>query len=189
MSARRRDRPQYGTESNNPFIGYVYVRHSLICGAIDQLGSVSERVDIDVPLRACFWEIISDEHGIDPSGVYRGTADIQLERISVYYNEATGGRYVPRSVLVDLEPGTMDAANNSLKGGSSPSHGRAATPSLSPESLKARVKSERRRKQLGQRHYTEGAELVDSVLDGIRKECESCDCLQVSAAPFSLSAF
>ncbi|CDQ56006.1 unnamed protein product [Oncorhynchus mykiss] len=27
-------------------------------------------------------------------------------------------------------------------------------------------------------HYTEGAELVDSVLDVVRKECEHCDCLQ-----------
>lgn len=29
-------------------------------------------------------------------------------------------------------------------------------------------------------HYTEGAELVDSVLDVVRKEAESCDCLQVN---------
>ena len=29
-----------------------------------------------------------------------------------------------------------------------------------------------------QGHYTEGAELVDSVLDVVRKEAESCDCLQ-----------
>lgn len=27
-------------------------------------------------------------------------------------------------------------------------------------------------------HYTEGAELVDTVLDVVRKESESCDCLQ-----------
>ena len=27
----------------------------------------------------------------------------------VYYNEATGGRYVPRAILMDLEPGTMDS--------------------------------------------------------------------------------
>ena len=27
------------------------------------------------------------------------------ERINVYFNEATGGRYVPRAVLMDLEPG------------------------------------------------------------------------------------
>ena len=35
--------------------------------------------------------------------------DLQLERINVYYNEATGGRYVPRAILMDLEPGTMDS--------------------------------------------------------------------------------
>ena len=27
-------------------------------------------------------------------------------------------------------------------------------------------------------HYTEGAELVDSILDVMRKESEGCDCLQ-----------
>ncbi|KOB72332.1 Uncharacterized protein OBRU01_12563 [Operophtera brumata] len=35
-----------------------------------------------------FWEIISDEHGIDTSGYYKGDNEQQLERISVYYNEA-----------------------------------------------------------------------------------------------------
>ena len=40
-----------------------------------------------------FWEIISDEHGIDPTGSYQGESDLQLERINVYYNEANGGKY------------------------------------------------------------------------------------------------
>ena len=39
---------------------------------------------------AKFWEVISDEHGIDPTGTYHGDSDLQLDRISVYYNEATG---------------------------------------------------------------------------------------------------
>ena len=39
-----------------------------------------------------FWEVISDEHGIDPTGTYHGDSDLQLERINVYYNEATGMR-------------------------------------------------------------------------------------------------
>jgi len=43
-----------------------------------------------------FWEIISDEHGIDANGHYHGDNDLQLERIEVYYNEANGNRYVPR---------------------------------------------------------------------------------------------
>lgn len=37
-----------------------------------------------------FWEIISEEHGIDPTGIYHGDSDLQLERVSVYYNEASG---------------------------------------------------------------------------------------------------
>merc|ERR1711906_12617 len=40
---------------------------------------------------AKFWEVISDEHGVDPTGTYHGDSDLQLERINVYYNEATGG--------------------------------------------------------------------------------------------------
>ncbi|KAH7985305.1 hypothetical protein HPB49_026499 [Dermacentor silvarum] len=39
---------------------------------------------------AKFWEVISDEHGIDPTGTYHGDSDLQLERINVYYNEASG---------------------------------------------------------------------------------------------------
>merc|ERR1712141_716675 len=31
---------------------------------------------------AKFWEVISDEHGIDPTGTYHGDSDLQLERIN-----------------------------------------------------------------------------------------------------------
>jgi tubulin beta len=41
--------------------------------------------------------------------VYVGSDDLQLERINVYYNEVGARKYVPRAVLVDLEPGTGDA--------------------------------------------------------------------------------
>ena len=34
-------------------------------------------------------------------------------------------------------------------------------------------------------HYTEGAELIDSVLDIVRKEAESCDCLQGARKPYA----
>ena len=32
---------------------------------------------------AKFWEIISDEHGVDPTGEYNGDSDLQQERIEV----------------------------------------------------------------------------------------------------------
>jgi tubulin beta len=58
---------------------------------------------------AKFWIVISDGHSIKPTGTYHGDSDLQLERISVYYNEATGGNYVSRAALVDLEPSTVDS--------------------------------------------------------------------------------
>lgn len=64
-----------------------------------------------------FWEVISAEHGIDATGQYKGEDDVQLERIAVYYTEADKKRYVPRSVMVDLEPGTMDSLRASPYGG------------------------------------------------------------------------
>jgi hypothetical protein len=63
-----------------------------------------------------FWEIISDEHGIDPNGYYHGDNDLQLDRIDVYYTEVNNHRYVPRAVLIDLEPGTMDSVRGSPYG-------------------------------------------------------------------------
>ena len=55
-----------------------------------------------------FWEVIAQEHGISNDGSYHGDNPNQLERANVYFNEVHGSKYVPRSVLVDLEPGTMD---------------------------------------------------------------------------------
>ena len=42
---------------------------------------------------------------------------MQLERIEVYYNQASGGKYVPRAILLDLEPGTMDSVRAGPYGG------------------------------------------------------------------------
>uniref|UniRef100_A0AAR2LTK6 Tubulin beta chain n=1 Tax=Pygocentrus nattereri TaxID=42514 RepID=A0AAR2LTK6_PYGNA len=114
---------------------------------------------------AKFWEVISDEHGIDPTGTYHGDSDLQLDRISVYYNEATGGKYVPRAILVDLEPGTMDSVRSGPFG-----------QIFRPDNFVFGQSGAGNNWAKG--HYTEGAELVDSVLDVVRKESESCDCLQ-----------
>uniref|UniRef100_A0A1I8ESL8 Tubulin beta chain n=3 Tax=Wuchereria bancrofti TaxID=6293 RepID=A0A1I8ESL8_WUCBA len=112
-----------------------------------------------------FWEVISDEHGIQPDGTYHGELDLQRERINVYYNEASNGRYVPRTVLVDLEPGTMDSVRNSPYG-----------KLFRPDNFVFGQSGAGNNWAKG--HYTEGAELIDSVLDVVRKEVEGCDCLQ-----------
>ncbi|CAI5445146.1 unnamed protein product [Caenorhabditis angaria] len=112
-----------------------------------------------------FWEVISDEHGIQPDGTFKGESELQLERIDVYYNEANQGKYVPRAVLVDLEPGTMDSVRAGPFG-----------QLFRPDNFVFGQSGAGNNWAKG--HYTEGAELVDNVLDVIRKEAEGCDCLQ-----------
>uniref|UniRef100_A0A7S1ESU4 Tubulin beta chain n=1 Tax=Timspurckia oligopyrenoides TaxID=708627 RepID=A0A7S1ESU4_9RHOD len=115
---------------------------------------------------AKFWETISSEHGIDPSGHYAGTdRDQQLERINVYYNEAEGGRYVPRAILMDLEPGVVDTIRGSPFG-----------ELYRPDNFVFGQSGAGNNWAKG--HYTEGAELIDNVLDVVRREAENCDCLQ-----------
>ena len=76
-----------------------------------------------------------------------------------------GGKYVPRAVLVDLEPGTMDSVRSGPFG-----------QIFRPDNFVFGQSGAGNNWAKG--HYTEGAELVDSVLDVVRKEAEGCDCLQ-----------
>ncbi|KAI8614290.1 tubulin beta-1 chain [Chytriomyces sp. MP71] len=114
---------------------------------------------------AKFWEVVADEHGINEQGAYVGDSDLQLERINVYFSEVSGRRYVPRAILVDLEPGTMDTIRAS-------SYGKLFRPDnfVSGQSGAGN--------NWAKGYYTEGAELIDQVMDIVRKEAESCDSLQ-----------
>ena len=60
--------------------------------------------------------MLCDEHGIGGDGEYCGDNDEQLDRINVFYHEASGDKYVPRTVLFDLEPGVIDAVRASPLG-------------------------------------------------------------------------
>ena len=108
---------------------------------------------------------MSQEHGIQGDGTYAGDNDNQLQRINVYFHEGQGGRYVPRAVLTDLEPGTMDAIRAGPFGGV-----------FRPDNFVFGQSGAGNNWAKG--HYTEGAELVDAIMDVTRKEAEACDMLQ-----------
>jgi hypothetical protein len=59
---------------------------------------------------AKFWEVICDEHGVDPTGTYHGDSDLQLERINVYYVCAPSQLCKPAAVVTfsDLTGEGMD---------------------------------------------------------------------------------
>ena len=84
----------------------------------------------------------------------------------VFHREHQGaGKYVPRAILMDLEPGTMDAVRSGPYG-----------QIFRPDNFVFGQTGAGNNWAKG--HYTEGAELIDSLLDVVRKEAESCDCLQ-----------
>ena len=83
--------------------------------------------------------------------------------LRIFFSNA--GRYVPRAVLMDLEPGTMDSVRSGPFG-----------QIFRPDNFVFGQTGAGNNWAKG--HYTEGAELIDSVLDVVRKESESCDCLQ-----------
>jgi tubulin beta len=112
-----------------------------------------------------FWIIASGEHGIDQTGTYVGDKDEQLERANVFYSESSNGQYVPRSIQFDLEVGVIDAIKASKWG-----------PLFKPANQIAGQSGAGNNWAKG--HYTEGAELIDSVMDAARREAENCDTLQ-----------
>ena len=114
---------------------------------------------------AQFWKDISSEHGIDPKGTYHGSSDLQLERLNVYYTEGMVGRYFPRSILMDLDPCTVD----SIVSGPSAQF-------YKPDNIITGRGGTGNNWAKG--HYAEGAQLMEEVMDVIRKEVEGCDKLQ-----------
>ncbi|KAI9007638.1 beta-tubulin [Hyaloraphidium curvatum] len=111
-----------------------------------------------------FWETICKEHAINPDGSFKGTA-LQKERINVFFQESTSGRYIPRSIAVDLEPGTMEATRAGPYG-----------KLFRPDNFVTAQSGAGNNWAKG--FYTEGAEMADNVLDVVRREAEAADSLQ-----------
>jgi len=114
---------------------------------------------------AKFWETICDEHGLNQRGEYVGDNDLQLDRINVYYNQNQAGNYKPRAILVDLERPTIDSICAGQFGHL-----------FKPENILCGEGGAGNNWAKG--FYSEGGEMIDGVLDKVRKEAEMAECLQ-----------
>lgn len=56
--------------------------------------------------------MVCDEHGVDPTGTYHGDSDLQLERVNVYFNEASGGMSVSLKVAATCSQLIMSVPNS-----------------------------------------------------------------------------
>ncbi|KAH6575138.1 hypothetical protein BASA60_005159 [Batrachochytrium salamandrivorans] len=125
-----------------------------------------------------FWEVICEEHGIDEAGQYKGDSPLQLERMPVYFNEGQGGRFVPSCPLpitylllaIDVYWSILSQERWIL------------SEDLLEEiclGLIALFTASPVLGIIGQKgYYTDGAELVESILDIVRREADACDSLQ-----------
>jgi len=96
----------------------------------------------------------------------------EIEKIDVFFRSGNtdevgykNNRYTPRAVLVDLEPGTLDDIKGCPIGGV-----------FDPSNMC--FGSNGAGNNWAKGHYTEGAELVEQVMDRIRKESEKADAAQ-----------
>ena len=113
-----------------------------------------------------FWDALATEHAIDhEKGLWDGKDYRQIEKSDVYFQEIPGGRYVPRSVLVDLEPGVLNAVQANKKMGRL----------FNPDNFIGAQDGAGNNWAKGYLGY--GSEIIDDVLDQVRKQTEICDSL------------
>jgi len=109
---------------------------------------------------------MSKEHGINTKGFYEGVGNpLQTQRLNVYYKEGQSGQYVPRAILTDLEPRTLDTISTKPYGRLFPSENIIVGQGGAGNNW-------------AKGFFNQGAELIDSVMDVTRKEVERCDALQ-----------
>ncbi|KAJ7056716.1 beta-tubulin 2 [Mycena amicta] len=115
-----------------------------------------------------FWRDVLAEHGLDLSGTYHGSDPLQLPHVGVYFSEVTSGsttKYIPRSLQLDLEAGVCNSVRSGPLGAL-----------FSPDTFIHAQSGAGNNWAKG--FYTEGAELIDTIMDALRKESEKCEVLQ-----------
>jgi len=110
------------------------------------------------------WELYCLEHGISQDGILTDKTS-KNESFQTFFNEAGSGKFVPRSIMVDLEPSVIDEVRSG-----------PFKKLFNPDSMIAGKEDAANNYARG--HYTVGKEQIDVVLERVRKHAEQCDGLQ-----------
>jgi len=109
------------------------------------------------------WELYCLEHGIQPDGQMPSDKTVGGgdDSFNTFFSETGAGKHVPRTVFVDLEPGPLDEVRTGTY-----------RQLYHPEQLISGKEDAANNYARG--HYTIGKEIVDLVLDRIRKLADNC---------------
>jgi len=115
---------------------------------------------------AC-WELYCLEHGLNYDGtvIYEKSKNSNDDAFDTFFSETGNGKRVPRCVFLDLEPGVIDEVRNSKY-----------KQLYHPEQLVSGKEDAANNYSRG--HYTVGKEIVEVVLEKIRKLSDNCTGLQ-----------
>ncbi|GLD67936.1 tubulin alpha-1A chain-like protein [Lates japonicus] len=119
---------------------------------------------------AC-WELYCLEHGIQPDGQMPSDKTIGGgdDSFNTFFSETGAGKHVPRAVFVDLEPTVIDEVRTGTY-----------RQLFHPEQLITGKEDAANNYARG--HYTIGKEIIDLVLDRIRKLADQCTGSKVSSS-------
>ena len=114
------------------------------------------------------WELYCHEHRIDPNGFLSEEESSTTEggsNCETLFNETQDGKFVPRAIMVDLEPTVCDAISTG-----------EYKNLYHPDSFISG--KEDAANNFARGHYTVGKGIIDRVMDQIRKMSGGCDSLQ-----------
>uniref|UniRef100_A0A8C7NSN9 Tubulin alpha chain n=1 Tax=Oncorhynchus mykiss TaxID=8022 RepID=A0A8C7NSN9_ONCMY len=116
---------------------------------------------------AC-WELFCLEHGVGPDGVLNEEdqgPNSRTDPSNTFFNTGSSGRHVPRAIFVDLEPTVVNEVRTGMY-----------RQLYHPEQLISGKEDAANNYARG--HYTVGKEIIDGVLERVRKMTDQCTGLQ-----------
>ena len=114
------------------------------------------------------WEQYCAEHSVIIRGdkvVKTGTGPYTWDIVDTFFEQTQSGQYVPRNLMVDLEPNVIDDVKNSKY-----------SAIFHPDFLLPG--KEDAANNFARGHYTVGKEMIDKVNDRLRKLVDNCDNVQ-----------
>jgi len=115
------------------------------------------------------WELFCLEHGIQEDGLLKEEEKKKVNnnssRFSTFFSETGRGKYVPRSIFLDLEPSVVDEVRTGKY-----------RKLFSPSSLVTGKEDAANNYARG--HYTVGRDMADRAMDTIRKVADNCHSIQ-----------
>jgi len=114
-----------------------------------------------VEIGSASWALYCLEHSINPDG-QMDREDLKTDVFDGFFSSTSSGSYVPRTVFADLEPTVIDVIK----------HGEYKS-LYHPDQLVSGIEDAANNYARG--HYTVGKQVIEMVIDRVRKLADDCD--------------